>query len=120
MAAEDVALAVVLLAGRALLARRRRVVDHLARRVLRHQVVAEQQPRGADGDQVAVAQPALAHAVAVDERSVGRVAVAQEVLAAAVLDHGVAARHHGVGQHHVVGRIAPDRQQRAAERDLPA
>jgi hypothetical protein len=84
-------------------------------------LLAEEQPHAPDRDEVPVPEGALAHAVAVDDRAVGRAAVAQEELAPAVLDHGVPPRDHGVGEHQVVGGIAADGQDRGAgERDLAA
>ena len=117
--AEHVALAIVGLAGRAYLARGADGCGTTFAARLLH-LLAEEQARGADGHEVPVAQVPLADAVPVDQRSVGGVAVAQEVLAAAVLDHGVAPRHHGVGQDHVVGGIAPDRDRASGPARSPA
>ena len=118
LAAEEVAAPVDRLAGRALERRRRGVRQHLAADGL-DRLLAVEQPHAADRHQVAVAERALGDAVAVHHRAVRRAAVAQEELAPAVLDDGVAPRDHRVGQHEVVGRIAPDRQdRRARERDL--
>ena len=97
---------------------RARVLHHLARDV-QLDLLAEEEPRAADGHDVAVAQALLAHPVAVDHRAVRGVAVAEVVLAAPELDDRVPARDHGVGQNEVVGRVAADGQERPTERDLP-
>jgi hypothetical protein len=57
-------------------------------------LLPEEQPHAADGDEVTVAQSPLADAITVHDGAVGGVAVAEEELAAAGLDHRVSARHH--------------------------
>jgi hypothetical protein len=86
---------------------------------LRRRLLAEEEPHAADGHEIAVPQAPLADPVAVHHRSVGRVAVAQEVLSATLLDHGVTAGDHGVGKDEVVRRVTTDREDRLpGERDL--
>jgi hypothetical protein len=82
-------------------------------------LLAEEQPHAADGHQVAIPEAPLADAISVHHRPVGRVAVAQEVLGAPLLDHRMTTRDHGVGKNEVVRRVAADREDRLpAERDL--
>jgi hypothetical protein len=93
------------------------MLDHLSAG-LGVDVVAEEEARGSDGHEVAVAEAPLAHPVPVDQRPVGGVAVSEEILAPPELDDGVAAGHHGVGKDDVVPRVSADRQEGAGQSDL--
>jgi hypothetical protein len=82
------------------------------------EVVPEEQACRSDGHQIPVAQAPFADPVPVDEGAVGRVAVAEEVLAPPELDHRMAAGHHGIREHDVVAGVASDRKQGLGQGDL--
>jgi hypothetical protein len=79
--------------------------------------VVEDEPHGAEADEIAVREPLLEHALLCDARAVRAPEVAQQRAARVERDLRVLPRHRGVEDLQRVARPAPDREARRGDRD---